>query len=123
MSTARPAQLQVLDPYVAQWGLPTLQQRREKRLRSTLEELREFHDAMLPHLEAVIEFLNQFPPDRIPDEHRALGYAALAMCEVDDPVNKWRSVTLTEALDPRHFRIKRNFFDTAPPQGFPGEQP
>jgi len=123
MSATRPAQFKALDPHVAQWGLPTLQQRREKRLNSTLLELREFHDAMLPHLEAIIEFMNQFPPDRVPDEHKALGYAALAMCEVDDPVNKWRSVTLSDALDPRHFRIKKNFFDTTPPRGFPEEQP
>jgi hypothetical protein len=40
------------------------------------------------------------------------------MIEVDDSVNKWRSVTLDDALDPRHFTFKKSFYDTRPP----GEQ-
>jgi hypothetical protein len=113
MSDARGAQFADLDSVVAAWGLSTVRQRREKRLRSNYEELKAFHDAMLPRLEAVIAFLDQFPPDGIPEPFLPLSYAALAMCEVDDPVSKWRSVLLDDALDPRRFVIKKNFFDTA----------
>lgn len=93
------------------WALPTMQERRQRRLTSTLDELKDFHAAMLPHLEALIEFLNQFPVDNIPKEYQPLTWLALAMCEVDDPVSKWRSVTLDEALDPRKFTLKRSFYD------------
>lgn len=101
-----------LQRYVATWALPTMQERRNRRLMSTLDELKEFHAAMLPHLEPIIEFLNQFPVDDIPQEHRPLAWLTLAMCEVDDPVCKWRSVTLDEALDPRKFTLKKSFYDT-----------
>lgn len=100
-----------LRPFIAMWALPTMQERRQRRLTSTLDELKDFHAAMLPHLEALIEFLNQFPVDNIPKEYQPLTWLALAMCEVDDPVSKWRSVTLDEALDPRKFTLKRSFYD------------
>jgi hypothetical protein len=89
-----------------------VQQRREKRLGSTFEELKAFHDAMLPRLEEIIAFLDRFPVAAIPEPYRALSHAALAMCEVDDPVSKWRSVHLEDALDPRRFTIKKTFYDT-----------
>jgi hypothetical protein len=112
VNRSAPPDFSTLQPYVAAWALPTLQERRQRRLTSTLDELREFHAAMLPHLEPIIEFLNQFPLDDIPAQHRPLAWLALAMCEVDDPVTKWRSVTLDEALDPRKFSLKRSFYDT-----------
>lgn len=87
----------------------------EKRLSSSLAELRMFHDAMLPRLPQIIQFLNQFPVNAIPAEHRALANAALAMCEVDDAVNKWRSPVLDDALDPRRFTMKTSFYDASVP--------
>jgi len=112
MSKDQDREFRELDAIVAEWGLPTMQQRIEKRLNSSMQELRQFHDSMLPHLEKIIEFLNQFPVDAIPEQYKPLANAALAMCEVDDPVNKWRSVLLEEALDPRRFTIKSSFYDT-----------
>jgi hypothetical protein len=112
VNRSAPLDFSALEPCVAAWALPTLRQRRQRRLTSTLDELRKFHAAMLPHLESIIEFLNEFPVDDIPLEHRPLAWLALAMCEVDDPVSKWRSVTLDEALDPRKFTLKNSFYDT-----------
>jgi hypothetical protein len=101
-----------LEPFIAIWGLPTLEQRRERRINSTLDELRQFHDAVIPRLEEIVAFLNQFPVDRIPEAHKTLSYMTLALCEIDDPVNKWHSVILEEALDPRRFTVKKSFYDT-----------
>jgi hypothetical protein len=112
MNDVQPPDFSELDDHVAAWGLPTLQQRREKRLHCTFEELKSFHDAMMPRLEEIIAFLDQFPVAAIPPAFTQLADAVLAMCEVDDPVSKWRSVLLEDALDPRRFTIKKTFYDT-----------
>ena len=116
--TVQPPEFAALQRYIDTWGLPTIEQRTGRRLQSTLAELREFHDAVLPHLPAIIEFLNRFPVENIPQEFQPLAWTALSMIEVDDSINKWRSVTLDDALDPRRFTFKKSFYDTRPP----GEQ-
>ena len=103
-----------LDTYVEAWGLPTQDERMLKRLNTSIEELREFHDAMIGRLDEIIELLNGFPLHDIRQEYKKLSYAALAMCEVDDPVNKWKATTLPGAVDPRRFTVKKNNYDNEP---------
>jgi hypothetical protein len=100
-----------LAPYVAKWGKPGLMERVFIRCESTFEELKEFHAATLPHLEDLIAFLDQWPLDDIPAEHLPLKYTALAMCEVDNSVNRWKAVMLPDAQDPRTVVFKNDYFD------------
>ena len=101
-----------LADYIESWGLPTREARLEKRLASTLDELKDFYEAVSPHLGDIIVFLNQWPLDEIPTEHRGLADAALMMCEVDSPVNKWRSPTLDDGVDPTRLQVKGNPYDS-----------
>lgn len=110
--------LKELKPFIGEWGLPTLSRRIEKRLNSSIEELKAFHDAIVPRLEEIIDYLNQFPLDAIPEEDKPLSYATLAALEVENPVNKWNSATLEDAVDPRRFRIKTDFYDTTWESGY-----
>jgi len=105
-----------LDEYLATWGLPSVEERIAKRTSSTIEEMQAFHDAMLPRLAEIIEFLNQFPAAEIPLEHQALKNAALSVLHVDRPVNKWKKVFLEGARDPRLFKMKSNFYDFSAPE-------
>jgi hypothetical protein len=34
------------------------------------------------------------------------------MCEVDSPVNKWRSPTLDDGVDPTLLEVKGNLYDS-----------
>lgn len=103
-----------LEPLLHEWGLPTTRDRVVKRMNSSFEELEAFHAAMSPRLEEIIQFLNQFPLDAIPEEHRPLAWTALAMCEVDDAVSKWGAPTSPGACSPLRFSPKKNFNDTKP---------
>tara|TARA_Y100000590_G_scaffold455851_1_gene605250 strand:+ start:783 stop:1133 length:351 start_codon:yes stop_codon:yes gene_type:complete len=103
---------QHLSEYIESWGLPTREARLEKRLASTLDELKEFYETMGPHLNDIIDFLNQWPLNEIPAEHRMLADTALMMCEVDNPVNKWRSPTLDDGVDPTRLEVKGNLYDS-----------
>ena len=100
-----------LDRHVAEWGLETAHARLHKRVSGSLEEQQMFHAAIVPRLEAIIEFLNQFPLTAIPAEHLPLAYTALAVCEVDDAVSQWHAATLGIASDPRTWRVKEHFYD------------
>jgi hypothetical protein len=101
-------------PFVEGWGLPTTHDRMVKRLNSSFEELAAFHAAMLPRLDELISFLNQFPLDAIPDRYEGLTRAASAMCEVDDAVSRWGAPTSPAADTPLRFLPKKSFYDNRP---------
>jgi hypothetical protein len=114
MQQIEPPDLSGIDQYIRQWGLATERERIGKRTSSTLQELTEFYDAVLPHLEKIILFLDQFPLKEIPPEHQSLVHITLSMIEVDQAVNKWKSPTLPQAVDPSTYISKKNFYDVEP---------
>lgn len=100
-----------LENHLAAWGLPTTEKRLAKRLSSDMAEVRSFYDAMLPRLSEFIEYLNQFPLNAIPAEAHQIAWATLAMCEVDNAINKWHDTTLDTGIDILRMIPKKNFPD------------
>jgi len=107
-----------LDEHVQRWGLVTRVARREQRLNSTMRELEGFYTSVAPFMERIIELLNQFPVDAIPERYRPLAFTAFALCEVDGPVSKYLKVRFDQTSDPRHFVGKRSFYDRKIPADF-----
>lgn len=105
-----------LEKFFDDWALATDAERLNKRMTSGFDELLEFHEAMNQRLEELVEFLNQFPYDEIPQEHQKLAYLALAAVEVDDPATLWKASRLEMAQDPRIWRNKKNYYDNQPPE-------
>ena len=106
---------------ISAWGLPTVEERIAKRTTSTLEEMQEFHDAIIPDLESIIDFLNQFPFEKIPEEYLPLKNMVLSALHIDRPVNKWKKALLDDAGDPRLFKMKTSFYDSKPAESRPQE--
>jgi hypothetical protein len=90
----------VLPPHFArfqaladEWALPTENDRRNKRMHSTQEELRRFYDAAQPVLDEWIQYLNGFELDAMPEPERNLLYLALSVVEVSPAIelfdNPW----------------------------------
>ena len=100
-----------LAPLMEEWALETSEARMEKRLTSKLEALKAFHDAVAPRAGEIIEFLDQYALDEIPEEHHKLIDLLFMAVEVDDPVNKWNAVVQPASHDPRDWRIKTSFTD------------
>lgn len=44
------------------WALPTTKERVRARVHSTMPALQEFYDAMCPHMDAIMAYLQDFPP-------------------------------------------------------------
>jgi len=100
-----------LTPFIEIWGLESAHARLDRRSTASMDELVAFHRAIVPRLAEIIDFLNQFPLDEIPDEHKPLAYAALAICEVDDPIHLWKAPNLDLFSDPRLWRVKESYYD------------
>ncbi len=79
-----------LEPFM-EWSLPTEAQRIAMRLDRSDEELRSFYNAMLPKLDDIARYLNQFPLDRMPDDAERLLDLARSFMEVAQSVEYGRS--------------------------------
>ena len=100
-----------LQVFIERWGLASASERLQQRVDSDLSELEEFYKAVSPQLEAIIEYLNQFPVDAIPEKDRSLACMALAICEVDDALHVWKASNLDYISDPCRWRTKSTFSD------------
>ena len=60
MTTDLPDAFKALEYLVAEWAIEDGHQRYLKRVNSSMETLRAFHDAVLPYGEAAIDYIDQF---------------------------------------------------------------
>lgn len=93
-----------LEPFVADWVLPTSTARSRKRNSSQMSEITAFYDALQPRLKAVLEHLGTVPyDDTMPDEeHRLLGLA-LSLAEITPAVEWYDQPGVIDGFDPERF--------------------
>ena len=97
--------------------------REREALRCTLDAqlLVEIHEALGQELDGILEVLDAFPMNEIPDAWQDIANLVLFLVEIHSPVIKWVPrfglAHLPDALDPRHFESKRNFYDMEPSRG------
>ena len=76
-----PAGFEDLIPYL-DWSLATECARSKKRLNSSMEEMQDFYDAMLPRVDGVMERLGSLALDAMPAAERNLFNLCLSLSEV-----------------------------------------
>jgi len=79
-----------LEPFVADWALPTRAQRYEARLSKPYEELVTFYDAVAPRAEDAIAYLNTLDIDALPDDATRLLQLLYSMILVSYAVNVFK---------------------------------
>jgi hypothetical protein len=77
-----PAGFEDLEPFVDQWCLQETQQRHACRETASMEDIRQFYDAMLAKAPAAIAFLDGKAFDGLADDERRLMYLLLALGHV-----------------------------------------
>ncbi len=106
-----------LSGYLPEYSPTTTEERQELRHVTSPERLKEFHRILTGELDKILEVLDRYHPDKIPEEWRPIANAVLFLAEADSPVVKWLPrwgiQELPDALDPRHFEIKETFYDSA----------
>ena len=79
-----------LEPFVADWALPTRAQRYAARLSKPYEELVTFYDAVAPRAEEAIAYLNTLDIDALPDDAARLLQLLYSMILVSYAVNVFK---------------------------------
>jgi hypothetical protein len=79
-----------LQPFVADWALPTRAQRYQARLSKPFDELVTFYDAVAPRAEEAIAYLNGLDIDDLPDDATTLLHLLYSMILVSYAVNVFK---------------------------------
>ncbi len=77
-----PEDFAALETWAPQWAMPTQNRRWEKRLASSREEIMAFYDAVLPHLDQILNHADQFPIGGLPEKSARLYDLALMLAEI-----------------------------------------
>ena len=85
-----PEEFADLEPFAADWVLPTEHDRYTKRLASSMEEMQVFYDATAPRAPAAIQYLNGFEIDDLPASARNLMLLIYSLIMVSWPIEVWK---------------------------------
>ncbi len=66
----------------AEWALPTTAARGKKRIESTPEQRKALYYAMIDELGDILEYLNQYSLEAMPEDAKNLFYISLSVAEV-----------------------------------------
>ena len=87
---ALPAEFSDLERFVQDWCLDSEPERYAKRLASTMDEIQEFYDAVMPRAEEAIRYLEKFPLDDLPEDAWRLLKLLYSLILMSFPVEIWR---------------------------------
>ncbi|NNL85920.1 MAG: hypothetical protein HKP27_09720 [Myxococcales bacterium] len=82
MSARLPEGFGDLEVWVSEWSLATQDERWDKRLRSSAEELQAFYHALLPYLPAILDYVDAYPLGELPETAERLFNLAMTLAEV-----------------------------------------
>ncbi|WP_051897839.1 hypothetical protein [Sciscionella sediminilitoris] len=86
-----PPEFADLEPYLADWSLPTQRLRNDKRVASTIEELDGFYNLMLPRVPEIADYVDLFPLHAMPAAAVRLLDLARMLMEIAPAVEVMRS--------------------------------
>ena len=93
-----PAPFKDLERFGA-WALPTERERNVFRRASHYADIKDLYDTLLPRIDEMLEYLNQFPINDLPEEPHRLLLLALALSEVAPAVEFYGQPTVIAGFD------------------------
>ena len=100
---ALPHEFQDLAPWL-DWALEPERARTEKREASSMAEIRAFYDAVLPRLEEMIRYLENYRDGAMPASQHRIYLIALSLVEVANLVELYKRREAVEACDPLRYQ-------------------
>lgn len=97
-----PSPFRDLEPYL-DWAVEGERQRTEKKVASSMDEVRAFYDAVFPRLDDIVSYLDGVPENDMPEPGRRLYNLSLSLVEVANLVEIYKRREVIEACDPLHF--------------------
>jgi hypothetical protein len=71
------------------WALPTERERSAKRQASTMAEISAFYQAMLPRMDEILSYLEQYPPEQVSADAQRLFYLTLSLAKIAPAVEMY----------------------------------
>lgn len=97
-----PEEFRDLLPYL-DWALEPERARTEKRVSSSMESIRDFYDAVMPRLEAMILHLEDFRDGPMPAPALRLYQMSLSLVEIANLVELYKRREVFEGCDPLRY--------------------
>ena len=91
-----PAEFADLEPF-ADWCLPTEDERYDKRIASSMDELQAFYDAMFPRLEDALAYLDALAINALPEDATHLLELCNSLMTVSFPIEVWRQARVPDS--------------------------
>ena len=104
MSKALPEKFADLGRFTDKWILTTEAARHHTRLNSTFEELTDLYNTMLPRMEDIIQYLNDFKLGELPEKEDNLMQLALSFMEVTCAVECFKRAEI-RGFDPTRMKV------------------
>jgi hypothetical protein len=102
--TTLPPQFGGLEKFVTVWALKNEQARHENLLAQSIADLRGFYDAILPRMDEISVYLNQFPLDAMPPDAQVLYDLAMTFMESAHPIDlRWRTTDIEDKFPAERF--------------------
>ena len=100
-----PEPFSALEQFAASgWCLGTERDRYTKRLASPMAELLEFYDAAFGRFREMVEHLDQFPLDDLPEQERNLLHLVYSLVQVSLAVDMWGQPEVIDSGNAIFFR-------------------
>ena len=96
MANQLPEEFSDLEQY-ADWAEPTEAARMARRVGSTMSELTDYYSAMLPRMEAIAEYLDQWDLPDLPDQAKTLLYMGMMYMEAAVSVELFKAPDVPES--------------------------
>jgi hypothetical protein len=104
MSDLLPKQFAELESF-SDWIIASSGERNRKRITSTMPELKAFYEAMMKHIDAIMEYFKQFSLDEMPQDTRRLLLMSLSLIEVSHAVELYGQPTVIGGLEATRFKV------------------
>jgi hypothetical protein len=109
LPVALPEAFSELTPFVEIWALSTETERNKRRHTVGMEAIVEFKEAMLPRVDELVAWLNQFALASLPEDAQTLMYLLLSFAEIAPAVEFYRQPAVIDGYDPRRFVADETF--------------
>jgi hypothetical protein len=106
MSAMLPAEFADLEPFAATWCLADEPARWERRLATSMEEMRAFYDACFPRAEEAITYCDQLDLNALPEEASNLLNLLFSFALVSYPIEVWNQPEPVHTGNARIDRIR-----------------
>ena len=80
-SSLLPKGFEELKPFLNKWATATSAERLAARVTSSMEEIREFYDAVLPRADEAMTLIDEYSLDNLPEDVARLCQLVLGLCQ------------------------------------------